>query len=145
LERINKHIALETTEKALKLVRKEGIQIAASFILGVPGETIAEMEATLNFAKKINPDLCQFNIFIAYPDSSLYEEILQSGKYDKLDEFLLAAKTDEFDFKKLTEIQRRFHTQFHRSPKRIMRKIRREGPFKVMKSGFAMISHGSGN
>lgn len=140
LDRINKNITLEQTEKALKIVRKEGIQIAASFIMGVPGETIADMEATLKFAKKLNPDLCQFNVFIAYPDSSLYEEILQSGKYDKLDDFLLAAKTDEFDFKKVLEIQQRFHREFHRSPRRILRKIRREGPFSVLKSGFKMLS-----
>jgi len=140
LERINKHITLEQTEQAFKMCRKEGIQIACSFILGVPTETIQDMEATLKFAKKLNPDLCQFNIFIAYPDSSLYEEILQSNSYDKLDDFLLAAKTEEFDFKKLVEIQRRFHKEFHRSPKRILWKIRREGPFKVLKQGFKLLT-----
>jgi radical SAM superfamily enzyme YgiQ (UPF0313 family) len=143
LDRINKRIPLEQTAQAFKLVRKEGIQIACSFILGVPGETIADMEATLKFAKKLNPDLCQFNIFIAYPDSSLYEEILQSGNYDKLDDFLLAAKTEEFDFKKLMEIQRRFHEEFHKSPRRILRKIRREGPFSVMRSGFRLLLRNS--
>ena len=99
MQKINKNITLEQTVQAFKLYRKESIQIACSFSLGVPGETIANMEATLKFAKKLNPDLCQFNVFIAYPDSSLYEEILQSNNYDKLDDFLLAAKTEEFDFK----------------------------------------------
>ena len=145
LEKINKNITLEQTVQAFKLCRKEGIQIACSFILGVPGETIADMEATLKFAKKLNPDLCQFNIFIAYPDSSLYEEILQSGNYDRLDDFLLAAKTDDFDFKLLGEIQRRFHREFNRSPKRILRKIRREGPLKVMKQGFSLLTSSSKN
>jgi radical SAM superfamily enzyme YgiQ (UPF0313 family) len=140
LEKINKHISLEQTEKAFKMCRKEDIQIACSFILGVPSETIQDMEATLKFAKKLNPELCQFNIFIAYPDSSLYEEILQSGNYDKLDDFLLAVKSDEFDFKKLIEIQRRFHKEFTRSPKRILWKTRREGPVKVLKQGFKILS-----
>jgi anaerobic magnesium-protoporphyrin IX monomethyl ester cyclase len=140
LEKINKHITPEQTENAFKLVRKEGIQIACSFILGVPGETIADMEATLKFAKKLNPDLCQFNTFIAYPDSLLYEELLQSGEYEKLDDFLLAAKTNEFDFKKLMEIQRRFHKEFNTSSKRILWKIRHDGPISVMKSGFRMVT-----
>jgi radical SAM superfamily enzyme YgiQ (UPF0313 family) len=139
LERINKNITLEQTVKAVKMVRDEGIQVACSFILGVPGETLDEMEQTLKFAKKLNPDLCQFNVFIAYPDSTLYEEILQSGKYDKLDDFLLAAKTDEFDFNKLMEVQRRFHKEFHRSPRRILRKIRKDGPVKVLKQGFSLL------
>ncbi|MCX8151102.1 MAG: B12-binding domain-containing radical SAM protein [Candidatus Bathyarchaeota archaeon] len=140
LQKINKNISLEQTEYAFKLCRKEGIQIACSFILGVPGETIQDMEATLKFAKKLNPDLCQFNIFIAYPDSSLYEEILQSGNYDKLDDFLLATKTDEFDFKKLIEIQRRFHKEFTRSPRRILWKTKRDGPVKVLKQGFKILT-----
>jgi anaerobic magnesium-protoporphyrin IX monomethyl ester cyclase len=140
LEKINKKVTLEQTAQAFKLCRKEDIQIACSFILGVPGETIADMEATLKFAKKLNPDLCQFNVFIAYPDSLLYEEILQSGNYDKLDDFLLAAKTDEFDFKKLMEIQSRFHKEFNTSAKRILWKIRHDGPISVMKSGFKMVS-----
>jgi anaerobic magnesium-protoporphyrin IX monomethyl ester cyclase len=81
LEKINKHISLEQVESAFKLCRKEGIQVAASFMLGIPGETLADMETTFKFAQKLNPDLCQFNVFIAYPDSLLYEEILQSGSY----------------------------------------------------------------
>jgi anaerobic magnesium-protoporphyrin IX monomethyl ester cyclase len=140
LEKINKHITLEQVEQAFKLCRKEGIQIAASFILGIPGETVADMEATFKFARKLNPDLCQFNVFIAYPDSSLYEEILQSGNYDKLDEFLLAAKTPEFDYEKLLKIQRRFHLEYNRSPRRILHAIRRQGPIPVLKTGFKLLT-----
>ncbi|MCW4004991.1 MAG: B12-binding domain-containing radical SAM protein [Candidatus Bathyarchaeota archaeon] len=140
LKKLNKNISLEQTEKTFKLVRQEGIQIACSFILGIPGETLADMEATFKFAKKLDPDLCQFNVFIAYPDSLLYEEILQSGNYDKLDDFLLAAKTSEFDYKKVMEIQRRFHKDFHRSPKRILRKIRQDGALPVLKQGFKLLT-----
>jgi anaerobic magnesium-protoporphyrin IX monomethyl ester cyclase len=140
LKRINKNITMEQTENAVKLCKQEQIKVAASFILGVPGETIADMEQTLNFAKKLNPDLCQFNTFIAYPDSLLYEEMLKTGNYEKLDEFLLAAKTDEFDFKKLMDIQRRFHRSFNTTPKRVMWRMRRD-PIGVAKTGIRLISH----
>ncbi len=139
LEKINKHISKEQTEQAVKMCKQEGIQVAASFILGIPGETIADMEETLQFAKKINPDLCQFNTFIAYPDSLLYEEMNQSGNYEQLDEFLLAAKTDEFDFNKLMDIQRRFHREFNTAPKRIMWRMRRD-PVGVAKTGLRLLS-----
>jgi anaerobic magnesium-protoporphyrin IX monomethyl ester cyclase len=141
LEKINKHISLEQVEQAFKMCRKEGIQVAASFMLGIPGETKADMEATFKFAQKLNPDLCQFNVFIAYPDSLLYEEILQSGKYEKLDEFLLAAKTEDFDYKNVMQIASRFHREFHRSPKRILYKVKREGPLPVMRKGFKLLLH----
>jgi len=127
LKKLNKGITLEQTAHAFKLCRETGIQIACSFILGVPGETVKDMEATLKFAKKLNPDWCQFNIFIAYPDNSLYQEILQKNIYDRLDDFLLSVKAEDFDYNSLLVIQRRFHKEFNRSPKRILRRIRREG------------------
>jgi len=138
LERINKHISLEQVEQTFKLCKKERIKVACSFMLGVPGETLADMETTFQFAKKLNPDLCQFNVFIAYPDSILYEEILQSGKYDKLDDFLLAAKTEDFDYQKVMAIAARFHRDFHRQPKRMIQKLRHE-PRTAIRQGFKLI------
>lgn len=127
LKRINRNITLEQTETAFKLCRRNGIKIAASFMLGFPEETLSDLEATLKFAKRLDPDWCQFNIFIACPDSSLYQELLESGSYDKLDDFLLSVKTADFNYESLLKIQRRFLREFNRSPKRTLRRIRREG------------------
>ena len=44
-----------------------------------------------------------------------------------LDEFLLSVKTDEFDYNSLMAIQKRFFKEFHRSPKQIVKRVRREG------------------
>jgi radical SAM superfamily enzyme YgiQ (UPF0313 family) len=96
-------------------------------MLGVPDETLREMEASLKFAKKLDPDWCIFNIFIANPDSRLYQEVLDSKNYTQLDDFLLAVKTKEWDYDSLLAVQRRFFRDFHRSPKQIMKRIRREG------------------
>jgi radical SAM superfamily enzyme YgiQ (UPF0313 family) len=96
-------------------------------MLGMPDETLKDMEASLKFAKKLNPDWCLFNIFIANPDSKLYQEVLESKNYDRLDDFLLSVKTEEFDYNSLMEIQRRFFKEFHRSPKQILKRVRREG------------------
>jgi radical SAM superfamily enzyme YgiQ (UPF0313 family) len=96
-------------------------------MLGVPDETLKDMESSLKFAKKLNPDWCRFNIFIANPDSRLYQEVLESKNYDRLDDFLFGVKTNEFDYKSLLTIQRRFMRDFHMSPKQIMKRIKREG------------------
>ncbi len=96
-------------------------------MLGVPDETLEDMEASLKFAKKLNPDWCLFNVFIANPDSKLYQEVLESKKYEKLDEFLLAVKTEEYNFNSLLAVQRRFFREFNMTPKQIMKRIRREG------------------
>lgn len=123
LRKLSKGITLQQATQAFRLCREEGIRIACSFMLGIPGETFEDMNATLKFAMKLNPDWCQFNIFIACPGSSLYEEVLEEGLYDRRDDFLLYVKTDYFDYESLLEIQRRFHKIFHSSPKRIIKKI----------------------
>jgi hypothetical protein len=91
------------------------------------------LEATRKFADKLDPDWCQFNVFIAYPDSSLYQELLQKGTYDRLDEFLLTVKTEDFDYNSLMAIQRRFFRGHNGAPKRVLRRIRREGILNFLK------------
>ena len=133
LKRIGRNTKLQQVEDAFKLCKKNHIKTACSFMLGLPDETLADMEASLKFAKRIDPDWCQFNTFIAYPDSRLYNELLESGKYTKLDEFLLAVKSDEYTYEQLQDIQRRFFKEFHMSPKQILKRIRREGAWNFAK------------
>jgi anaerobic magnesium-protoporphyrin IX monomethyl ester cyclase len=140
LDKINRHLTLEQIEKTFKLCKKVGLKTACSFMLGMPGETIADLNASYKFAQKLDADWCQFNIFIAYPDSAMYQEMLRDKTYEQLDDYLLSYKSDELDFKKLLAIQRKFHHDFGRSPRRVMRKIRKEGPLSVLKQGFSLIS-----
>jgi anaerobic magnesium-protoporphyrin IX monomethyl ester cyclase len=138
LQKMNKGITLQQAVHAFKLCKREGIHIACSFMLGIPGETVNDMKATLKFAKKLDPDWCQFNIFIATPVSSLYEEILQRGLYDRVEDFLVYVKTKDFDYKSLLKVQRHFHAEFNRSPKKILRKIRRDGFLGILRKSLRL-------
>jgi len=133
LKRIGRNTTPEQVKEAFKLCKKNGIQTACSFMLGLPDETLADMETSLNFAKNLDPDWCQFNTFIAYPDSQLYNELLESGKYTKLDDFLLAVKSDEYTYEELQDVQRRFFKEFHMTPRQILKRVRREGPLNFAK------------
>ena len=139
LDLVGKNVTLEQTEQAFKICRQEGIQTACSFLLGIPGETVAEMEATFKFARKLDPDWCRFNIYVAVPGSRLYEEVMAKGLYDRVEDFAAYVKTREFDYESLLKIQRRFHMSFNKTPKRILRKIRREGLWAVLKKGSSYI------
>jgi radical SAM superfamily enzyme YgiQ (UPF0313 family) len=136
LEKLNINFTLEQVVQAFKLCREEGIQVACSFMLGIPGETVDDMETTYKFAKKLDPDWCHFYVFIACPNSGLYEEVLQKGLYDRMEGFLAYVKTEDFNYETVLELQRRFQTGFNLSRKRIFRKIRREGFFSVLRKGF---------
>ncbi len=133
LKRIGRNTTPQQAENAVKLCKKNGIKFACSFMLGLPDETLKDMEESLKFAKKLDPDWCQFNIFIAYPDSKLYQELLENKNYTKLDEFLLSVKSQEFDYDSLLAIQRRFFKEFHMTPKQIVKRVRREGAWNFAK------------
>jgi anaerobic magnesium-protoporphyrin IX monomethyl ester cyclase len=133
LRKINKGITTEQTVQAFKMCREESIEIACSFILGIPGETFSDMEATFKLAKKLDPDWCQFNVFVAVPGSGLYDEVMQQGLYDRLDGFVAYVKTEDFNYESLLAIQKRYQSDLDLSPRRILRKMRREGFWTVLK------------
>lgn len=133
LEKINKGITIEQTVQAFKLCREAGIRIASSFIMGIPGETLEDIEMTYKFAKKLDPDWAQFNVYIAVPGSGLYDEVMQKGLYDRKEGFLAYVKTDEFNYDSLLAIQKRYQADMDLSPRRILRKMQREGFWTVMK------------
>jgi anaerobic magnesium-protoporphyrin IX monomethyl ester cyclase len=138
LAKINKGITIEQSARGVKMCHDAGINVACSFMIGIPGETVKDMETTLKFAKKIDPDWCGFNIFVSYPGSILHEEVLANHYYDRVEDFLYYVKTKDFDFDMMMKIQRNMHISFSRSPKRILRKIRREGALSVLKQALRL-------
>ncbi len=68
-QKLNKGIDLQEVVKAFELCREVGMQTVTSFMLGIPGETVDDMNETFNFAKKLKADWSQFNIYIACPGS----------------------------------------------------------------------------
>jgi len=101
--------------------------------LGLPGETVEDMETTFKFARKLDPDWVRFNIFVGYPGSDLYDAIMAKGLYERVEDYVSLVKTDEFDYALVEKIQRRFHKNFNRSLKRIIRVIRRDGFLSVLR------------
>jgi anaerobic magnesium-protoporphyrin IX monomethyl ester cyclase len=133
LKKLNIGVTLEQIARAFKLCKEEGLQTASSFLMGIPGETVNDLKATFKLARKLDPDWCRFNIFVAVPGSSLYDEVMQKGLYDRLEDFSAYVKTEEFNYESLLKIQKQFLTTFNKSPKRIFGKIKREGLWVTLK------------
>jgi radical SAM superfamily enzyme YgiQ (UPF0313 family) len=71
LDFIKKKITLEQVINAVKMAHKTKIDITASYILGLPGETIESILNTIKFSKKLNTLYAQFNIIVPYPEGML--------------------------------------------------------------------------
>jgi radical SAM superfamily enzyme YgiQ (UPF0313 family) len=142
LKKLNINFTVEQVATGFKMCRKAGIQVAASFMLGIPGETKEDMETTYRFAKKLNPDFCTFYVFIGIPYSALYAEVLEKHLYDRKDGFLVFVKTDQFDYETVTAIQKRFSQGYNLSRGRLYRKMRRDGVGSFLKQSLAFGLHG---
>ena len=140
-QKLNKNIDLSEVKRTFELCRQVGIRTATSFMLGIPGETVEDMHETFKFAKSLNADLCQFNIYIACPGSKLYDEVMSRHLYDQMDNYLARVKTPEFDYELLVKIQRNFQRNCQKSASRLIRVIKQEGVLSAAKKGAKLIFH----
>ncbi|MBI3635276.1 MAG: hopanoid biosynthesis associated radical SAM protein HpnJ [Candidatus Rokubacteria bacterium] len=79
LNNVKKGVRLDTARRFTRDARALGIKIHGTFILGLPGETRETMEATIRFAKEIDPDTIQVSIAAPYPGTELYRQAVANG------------------------------------------------------------------
>lgn len=77
---MKKGTTVEQNREAVILAKKVGLNVRASFVLGMPGETSASLRRTIDFAKSIPLDVVNFYTVTLYPGSELYEMVRKEGK-----------------------------------------------------------------
>lgn len=70
---INKNLDINTIRQKVAILKKYGMEFHASFILGNPGDTEEDINATIDFVKEIRPTLVTFNLLKVYPGLDLYD------------------------------------------------------------------------
>lgn len=79
LDFIEKNITLEQVKQTIEITRKAGIDIRASFILGLPTETREESLKTIQFAKQLDIDQVRFAIATPFPGTKLWDIAQEEG------------------------------------------------------------------
>ena len=79
LHNIKKGLRTDIARRFTADCRTLGILIHGTFILGLPGETAATIEKTINFAKEINPHTIQVSLAAPYPGTTLYRQAVENG------------------------------------------------------------------
>lgn len=129
LDSIDKGIAPERVEEIFKLCRTLGIRTLAHFIIGLPGETVASAEHTIEFAKRIDPDFVSFNIATPKMGTRLREEAIEKGwtsaEVDVLDNSVAfpVLETEQLKPQQLWELRNKAIKEFHLRPHYIWRKL----------------------
>jgi len=85
LENVNKTFTTETTRRAVRMLREEGIDSVGLFMIGLPGETPEMTRQTIDFAKSLDLDFAKFAITVPFPGSQMFEDLRREGRLDRDD------------------------------------------------------------
>ncbi len=77
---MDKKMTIEDYMVKSQMVHDSGILSAASVLMGLPGETREEMEATLELMKKVKNDVFDVNSFVPLPGSLLYDSMSEEDR-----------------------------------------------------------------
>jgi anaerobic magnesium-protoporphyrin IX monomethyl ester cyclase len=83
LRRLKKGIELEKVPAIFELTHRLGLTTLAYFMLGSPGETRQMVEATIDYAIKLDSDYAHFSVTTPFPGTELYAEGLKLGVFKR--------------------------------------------------------------
>jgi len=83
MEVLRKGITVEDARKAFRATKKAGIATLAYFMIGIPGETEADVRQTMRLARELDPDFVHITILTPFPGTEIYRRALEEGVYDR--------------------------------------------------------------
>jgi len=82
LDLVNKKSDLQRVRDAMRMTQAAGISAIASFIIGLPGETIETLRKTVEFAEQLHEEfgsLCGFHVLAPFPGTEVRERAADYG------------------------------------------------------------------
>ncbi|MFX1416188.1 MAG: B12-binding domain-containing radical SAM protein [Promethearchaeota archaeon] len=76
---MKKGISVDDIVRSVRILKREGLGVILSFIIGTPSETKQEIDATIDLACRLDPDLAQFTVLTPYPGTPLFDEARKNG------------------------------------------------------------------
>jgi len=142
MKNVRKPIDKEKYRQAVATAHKHGMEVRASFILGLPGETRQSMQASLDLAKSMDVDLVQVNLLTPYPGTEVFNYAVENNllihrnwsEYgqDKVLMNLPTVSTQElYDFEKYS------YRAFYMRPIVLFRQLRRVVSLRQIRDLFA--------
>jgi anaerobic magnesium-protoporphyrin IX monomethyl ester cyclase len=78
LDTIKKKITLEKVRDAVRMAKEAGIDILASFIVGLPGESVETLKQSMQFAQGLGTSF-GFNVLSPFPGTEVREKAAEYG------------------------------------------------------------------
>ncbi|MGB7297588.1 MAG: radical SAM protein [Candidatus Aminicenantales bacterium] len=145
LDILEKGETVEDFFQAIRWSKEAGIEVEASFIFGIPGETYTEGLETIRLALKLDPDYAKFFPLSPY-GGKLLSEVNRYGKLLTDDEQLFSSNNITFipftmSKKELQKLYYKSYRRFYLRPKVVFRRLKKMGQMsEVKKSFYGLIS-----
>ncbi len=104
------------------LLKRHGISIHGSFIIGGVDETRQMVLDTIRYAREVDPQAVQFTILTPYPGTELYESVkdrITTADWDRFDCLHSVIRSDHLTAEELEALLRKAYLSFYLSPGKI--------------------------
>jgi anaerobic magnesium-protoporphyrin IX monomethyl ester cyclase len=78
-KRIGKNVDLEKACDIVAYSQSKGLNVRCFYMVGFPGESVAEMNETFDYAKRLGADWSTFSVAVPLPGSGMYAEFVSQG------------------------------------------------------------------
>jgi anaerobic magnesium-protoporphyrin IX monomethyl ester cyclase len=75
LEELRKGIHVDETVQTVEMLKRNGLEIHASYILAGLHDTVETIHDTIRFAKRLDTNVAQFAILTPYPGTAIYQQV----------------------------------------------------------------------
>jgi radical SAM superfamily enzyme YgiQ (UPF0313 family) len=148
LDIIGKRIKLEQVERAVRLTEEAGIRAKGFFIIGHPGETLATIRTTIDFARKLRLSDYQTCFFTPFPGTDLHREADKYGTvvatWDRMNLLAPAFIPAGLTADDLEKWAARSYREFYLRPRIVWRYLSGiRSPYhviQILRGGFALLS-----
>jgi radical SAM superfamily enzyme YgiQ (UPF0313 family) len=128
VNKIGKNLDLNIVRKSVAMAKKQGLEVRALFIIGLPFETKETLRETIKFAKSLKIDTVTFTMAMPFPGTSFYNLVKQEGRFlgdlEMDSASLYMGATYELDSLKaddMNKAQRNAYRQFYLRPSQFWR------------------------
>jgi anaerobic magnesium-protoporphyrin IX monomethyl ester cyclase len=100
LEHMNKNASTDLNIEAMKLCHKNGVKVHTNFMTGFEGESLSDLNKTLEWIKMFKPHTFSFHRIQVYPGTELYEasgdKFFEKNEWtkDNVDKYFRNGKAD---------------------------------------------------
>jgi len=119
---IKKDFTAAEVRAAMAVCRAAGLEVVATAIVGLPGETEADVAATMDFMCEVDPDYVSVHTAIPRNGTELRADMKDDGLINQDTVFLdqageqIAVASNTLDGETILALRRKFNRRFHLRP-----------------------------